>query len=100
MSETSQRGQSQGRRTLPIVGCAVTQCRFDYQLTILLDGPAGTADLMIEGDFTLLHPSAPEVSLSPGGHPRQLAPALEVFGLVIDRATAGRDGDLEVAFAG
>lgn len=38
--------------------------------------------------------------MSPGGHPRDLAPALEVFGLVIDRATTGGDGALEVVFDG
>src|SRR4051812_40183311 len=93
-------GRAEDRRTLPVGGCTVTQCRLDYRLSLLLDGPGGFSELVIEGNFTLSLHGGPPIALSPGGHPRDLAPALEVFGLVIDRATTGGDGTLEVVLDG
>lgn len=85
-------------RVLPLAGFEVTQCRFDYQLTLHLKGPGGMAELVIEQDFTLSLPGLTEQALCPGGHPRELAPAIELYGLAIERATATLDGELEIVF--
>lgn len=85
---------------LPLAGRPVTQCRFDYAFTIVLDEPESSFEIRIEEpfEFTAVGGGQP-VTLDPEADTRAMAPALAILHRAIDRAVAYKDGRLGVEFA-
>jgi hypothetical protein len=81
---------------LPIANCDVNCCLVDYAFSLRFFEDNQTAVVRIEGDFTifgheLTHRLDPSV-------PRDLGPALSLFGQVVRSASASTEGRLEIAF--
>lgn len=86
---------------LPLVARRVSQCRFDYAFTIVLDEPGTAFEIRIEEpfEFTAADGGQP-VTLDPEAEPVAMAPALAILHRVIDRSVAYKDGRLRIGFAG
>lgn len=83
---------------LRLGGRSVTQCRFDYAFTLVLDDPDGAFEIRIGEPFTLSTAGGDEVALKPEGQPAAMGPALAVLRLAVERVVAFKDGRLELWF--
>jgi hypothetical protein len=86
------------RWVLPLSGCAVGQCCVDWAVTLRLDHPHGAFELRVEESFTYVTPRGVEAQMRPEEDPTGLGPVLAVVHTSVERATAFRDGRLEMSF--
>lgn len=90
--------EEEDRWLVPMAGWTVTQCRIDYAFSILVaDDPGVSYEVRIGQPF-MLAGEDDETILDPEGNPVLMAPALRVLRQVIKRATAFKDGRLELKF--
>lgn len=83
------------RWDLPVAGQLVTQLRFDYAFSILLeDGVL----IRIGGSFVLITPSG-QHALDPESDPEEMAPVLALARSTVVQGSAFEDGSLELSFS-
>lgn len=87
--------ESDGGWVLPLAGCQVTRCTFDYSVALLFDSGF---EVTVESAFVLREGDGGDVRLVPGD-PQTLAPALTVWQRTAAYAFAHEDGRLELRFA-
>ena len=88
--------RSDGGWRLPIEQRGVTRCLVDHAFTLEFHDGEQSAIVRIEGTFTvvdhgLVHQLTPTA-------PRELGPAVDLYGQVVRSATASSQGKLEIVF--
>jgi hypothetical protein len=87
------------RWSLLVLGGDVTQLRIDFALTLIVAAsPDDGFEARIGGTCTLTMADGVAVELVPEGDPTELAPALRLVRLGVERAEAFKDGHMEIAF--
>jgi hypothetical protein len=85
---------------LEVTRMTVTQCRIDYAFTLVLEAErGGSVEIRIEQPFVVTVQDG-EHDVDPEADPIDIAPALRLLHQGVTRATAFKDGRLELVFDG
>lgn len=77
-------------------GMSVTQCRFDFALSLVFAGDAIEGHVVISSSFRMNSRGASPITLVPAGDPSAMAPALTLAHRPIHRMTALKTGELRI----
>lgn len=77
-------------------GMSVTQCRFDFALSLVFAGDEIEGHVVISSSFRMNARGASPITLVPAGDPSAMAPALTLTRRPLHRMTALKTGELRI----
>lgn len=83
---------------VPLSGMVVSQCRYDFALTLVIGEAHPSYVLRISEDFKFESPRSGPVWVHPETDVHSMAPTLHLLRLSVEHASALKGGELELSF--